>query len=142
MSMTLVALPQITPPPNRESNAALLQNIAVLSALNPKERLALAVYFRAKELANDTTNPLTNYDPAIVGDVTALVQDAKTVMGSIPVGDLPIVALAIDWANSKSVYAALPSYVDTLRGLLGHLARRDDDELRRILLYLRLEIAS
>jgi hypothetical protein len=138
MSMTLVALPQITPPPNRESNAALLQNIAVLSALNPKERLALAVYFRAKELANDTTNPLTNYDPAIVGDV----QDAKTVMGSIPVGDLPIVALAIDWANSKSVYAALPSDVDTLRGLLGHLARRDDDELRRILLYLRLEIAS
>jgi hypothetical protein len=132
--MTLVALPQITPPPNRESNAALLQNIAVLSALNPKERLALAVYFRAKELANDTTNPLTNYDPAIVGDVTALV--------SIPVGDLPIVALAIDWANSKSVYAALPSDVDTLRGLLGHLARRDDDELRRILLYLRLEIAS
>ncbi len=77
MPKTLVALPQITPPPNINSNNALLTNIERFAALNPRERLALQVWLRAKELANDTTSPLTNYDPATASKVMALIQDAN-----------------------------------------------------------------
>ena len=144
MPKTLVSLPQITPPPNINSNASLLTDIARFEALNPKERLAMAVYFRAKELANDASSPLTNYDPDTASNRRALVQDAQTVFGNIPTGDLAIASLAIDWANSKGVYAALPSDVDALSILAGIVAfrERSEDELRRILLYLRLEIGE
>lgn len=144
MSKTLVSLPQITPPPTLASNAALLTNIARLAALNPKELLALSVYFRAKELANDTSAPLTNYDPDVAVKLTALQQDAKAMFGSIPTGDLHRAAVAVDWANSKAVYAALSSDVDALGALQGVATLRtlSEDELKRIAAYLRLELGQ
>jgi hypothetical protein len=142
MSKTLVALPQIVPPPNIDSNAALLTNIARFSALNPKEKLALARYFRQKELANDSTSPITTYDPATPGGDRKLVQDAQTVFGNIPNFDLMTASLAIDWANCKAVYGALPSEVDALRALVHDSCNRSEDELRRELLYLRMEIGE
>jgi hypothetical protein len=144
MSKTLVSLPQITPPPNINSNAALLTDIARFAALDPRERLALQVWLRAKELANDTTSPLTNYDPSSAANVMKLIQDAQTVMGNIPVGDLDIASLAIDWANCKSVFASLSSDVDTLRASanMGLLSEISNERLRRIMLYLRLEIGE
>jgi hypothetical protein len=140
----LVSLPQITPPPKINSNAALLTDISRFLALNPKEMLAFAVYFRAKELANDASSPLTNYDPDVAADRSALVQDAKTVFGNIPARDLRAASLAIDWTNSKAVYAALPSDVDAISVLDGvkSFRERSEDELRRILMYLRLEIGE
>lgn len=144
MAKTLSTLPQITPPPTVESNRALLNNISKLSALNPNERLALSVYCRAKELANDASSPLTNYDPDTDSNLRALVQDAKTVFGSIPTGDLPRAALAIDIANAKAVYASLPTDVDTLSALQGVVTLRtfSEDELKRMATYLRLEIGE
>ena len=142
MPKNLTALPQITPPPTRSSNDALLTDIAAFRGLNPREALAARVYFRMKELANDGSSPLTNYDPATPGNITALFQDSKTVLGSIPVGDLSYASLAIDWANSKAVYGALPSEVDAIRALLGNLVTRTDDELHRAAMYLRLEIGE
>jgi len=144
MSKTLVSLPQITPPPTINSNAALLTNIARFAALDPRERLALQVWLRAKELANDTTSPLSNYDPATASKVMALIQDAQTVIGNVPVGDLEIASLAIDWANCKSVFASLSSDVDTLRASanMGLLSEISNERLRRIMLYLRLEIGE
>jgi hypothetical protein len=144
MPKTLVALPQITPPPNIYSNNALLTDIARFAALDPRERMALQVWLRAKELANDTTAPLTNYDPATAAGLMQLIQDANTVLGNIPEGDLCRASLAIDWANCKSVYGALSSDVDVLRnspnmGLLSEIA---PDNLKRIMLYLRLEIGE
>ena len=144
MPKTLVALPQITPPPNINSNAQLLTDIARLEALNPKERMAIAVWLRAKELANDASSPLTNYDPATTINVIRLIQDAKTVFGNIPTGDLPRASLAIDWANCTSVFGATPSEVDLLRAVanINLLVDRPEDELVRILLYLRMEIGE
>jgi hypothetical protein len=142
MPKTLVPLPQITPPPNINSNLALLTDISRFDALNPKEMLALEVYFRAKELANDASAPITTYDPSSEGALIKLVQDSKTVFGNIPTGDLKTASLVIDWANCKAVYAALPSEVDALRALVHMLAERPNDELRRILLYLRMEIGE
>lgn len=144
MPKTLVSLPQITPPPNINSNAALLTNIARFAALNPKERLVLQVWLRAKELANDTTSPLTTYDPATAGAVMKLIQDANTVFGHIPLGDLPLASLAIDWANCKSVYASLSSDVDTLRAgaNMGLLSDTSNENLMRMMMYLRLEIGE
>ena len=144
MSKNLVPLPQITPPPGINSNAALLTDMERFAALNPKERLALQVWFRAKELASDTTLPLTNYDPAVTVKVMNLIQDAQTVLGNVPTGDLELASIAIDWANCKEVFGALPVDVDTLRASanIGLLADMPIDQLRRILIYLRLEIAS
>ncbi len=144
MSKTLVALPQITPPATLASNAPLLTNISRLSALNPKELLALAVYLRAKELANDGSSPLSNYDPDTVAKRNALRQDAKAMFGSIPTGDLMRASVAIDWANCKAVYNTVSSDVDALGADAGVVGFREmsEDELRRILLYLRLEIGE
>lgn len=144
MPKTLVALPQITPPPDINSNNALLTNIERFAALNPKERMVLQVWLRAKELANDTTTPLTNYDPATASSVMNLIQDAKTVTGNIPCGDLKIASLAIDWANCKAVYGALSSDVDTLRNSpnIGLLSEMSEEDLLRAMIYLRLEIGE
>jgi hypothetical protein len=144
MPKTLVSLPQITPPPNINSNAALLTDISRFAALNPKERLALQVWLRAKELANDGSSPLSNYDPATASKVMALIQDANTVFGHIPVGDLEIASLAIDWANCKAVFASLSTDVDTLRNSsnMGLLSEMTNEDLRRALLYLRMEIGE
>jgi hypothetical protein len=53
-------------------------------------------------------------------------------------------SVAIDWANCKAVYGAISSDVDTLGALAGVVAFREwtEDDLRRILLYLRLEIGE
>lgn len=142
MAITLIALPQITPTPTRESNAALLTNIEALKCLNPREQKALRLYVRAKELANDGSSPLTNYDPATVRNIDALFQDAKTVFGNIPSGDMPLACLAVDISNCKAVYGALSYDVNTLRGLLGQIVDRSDDELDRAAAYLRLEIGE
>ena len=142
MAITLIALPQITPPPTRESNAALLTNIEALKCLNPREQKALRVYCRMKELANDASSPLTNYDPAVEANRTALFQDSKAVFGNIPTGDLPLAGLAVDIANCKAVYGALSYDVNTLRGLLGQMVDKTDDELDRAAAYLRLEIGE
>lgn len=144
MPKTLVSLPQITPPPDINSNNALLNNISNFSALNPKEKMVLQVWLRAKELASDTTAPLTNYDPATASNVMNLIQDANTVFGNIPFGDLKTASLAIDWANCKEVYASLSNDVDTLRNSpnIGLLSEISEEDLLRALLYLRLEIAS
>jgi len=151
MAKTLVTISQITPPPTINSNAALLTDIERLAALDPKELLAVRVYCMAKELANDTSSPLTQYDPDTASCRRALVQDAQTVFGNIPAGDLNSAIYdldraeaAIDWANAKAVYASLPSDVDALSVLAGVVAfrERSEDELRRILLYLRLELGE
>ena len=144
MAKTLVALPQITPPPTTYSNNALLTNISRFRALNPKERMAMQIYFRAKELANDTTAPLTNYDPDVASKRAALIQDAATMFRAIAVDDLKIASCAIDWANAKSVYGALPSDVDTLMGLAGVLGfvEYSEDEMLRAMIYLRLELGE
>jgi hypothetical protein len=144
MPKTLVALAQITPPPNINSNAALLTDIERFAALNPKERMALQVWLRAKELANDSTDPLTTYDPAVAGNLMKLIQDANTVFGQIPEGDLARASLVIDWFNCKTVYAALSSDVDTLRNSpnMGLLSEMSNDDLLRAMLYLRLEIGQ
>lgn len=144
MAKTLIALPQITPPPTTYSNNALLTNISRMRALNPKERMAMQVYFRCKELANDTNAPLTNYDPDVASKRTALVQDAATVFRAIAEGDLKIAGAVIDWANARAVYGALSSDVDTLMGLSGVLgfAEFSEDELLRMMLYLRLELGE
>lgn len=144
MSKLLVPLPQITPPPVINSNAALLTNISRLDALNPKELLALSVYFRAKELANDSTSPISGYDPDTQANRIALKQAAQTVFGNIPDGDLRRAMVAIDWANALAVYGALSSDVDVLSALPGVVAFRElsEDELRRIAAYLRLEIGE
>lgn len=139
-TMRMIPLPQIIPPPNIRSNQALLQNISTLRACNPKQLLALARYFRQKELANDTTAPLTNYDPSTPGADQKLVQDAMTVFGYIAEGDLMLASVAIDWENCKSVYAALPNDIDTLLKLIPDSQNRPIDDLRRELLYLRLEL--
>jgi hypothetical protein len=149
MSKILSPLPQITPPPNINSNAGLLTNIERFAALNPKDIIAMAVYFRAIELANDAASPLTNYDLSSTGatltsHVNNLVQDAKTVFGNIPTGDLTKANLAIDWTNCKAVFATLSSDVDTLSTQAGFVAMRERpiDELIRIAQYLRLEIGE
>jgi hypothetical protein len=51
-------------------------------------------------------------------------------------------SLAIDWANCKAVYAALPSDVDALRALVTGSAIRPMDDLKRELLYFRLELGE
>jgi hypothetical protein len=144
MPKTIVPLPQIIPPPNINSNAALLTNIARFEALNPKERMAMQVYFRCKELQNDTSSPLQNYNPDIQTGRIALKQDASTVFGNIPCGDLPLASAVIDWANCKAVYAAIPSEVDAIMALPGVLGfvEWSVEDLHRILLYLRLEIGE
>lgn len=144
MAKTLVSLPQITPPPTTYSNNALLTNISRMRALNPKERMAMQVYFRAKELANDSSSPLTQYDPDVASKRTALVQDSKTVFWPIAEDDLRIAAAVIDWANAKAVFASLSSDVDTIMGLPGVLGfvEFSQDELLRMMLYLRLEIGE
>lgn len=142
MPKTLVALPQITPPPTLNSNAALLTNISRFNALNPEEKLALRVYFLATELANQATNPITTYNPTVSGATEKLVQDAQTVYGTIPTCDLETAALVIDWANAKAVFGGLSSDVDTLRQLVLHMAARSNDELNRIILYLRQEMGK
>lgn len=143
MSKTLVSLPQITTP-SIANRQPLETNIARLAALNPKELLALAVYFRAKELANDGSSPLTKYDPDVQANRIALKQDASTIFGPFAKGDLMPASVAIDWANSKAVYGALSSDVDTLVALAGVVAFREwsEEDLRKILLYLRLEIGE
>lgn len=143
MSKTLVTLPQITPPATINSNAALLTNIQRLKALNPKEVLAISRYCRQKELANDTSSPITTYDPATALGNIKLTQDAKAVFGNIPTGDLMYAALAIDIANCKAVYSALPLDADSLRALVANnTAVEPEDQLRRECLYLRLEIGE
>jgi hypothetical protein len=143
MAKTLVALPQITTP-TIANRLPLETDISRLSALNPKELLALAVYLRAKELNNDTSSPLTKYDPDVQSKRIALKQDATTIFGPLPTGDIPRASVAIDWANCKSVYSAISSDVDVLGALAGVVAFREwsEDDLRRILLYLRLEIGE
>ena len=148
MSKTLIALPQITTP-TIAARLPLETDIARLSALNPRELLALAVYLRAKELANDTSYPLTKYDPDTLAARILLKQDATTIFGPLPTGDLMRASVAIDWANCKAIAAlssesALSSDVDTLGALAGVVAFREwtEDDLRRILLYLRLEIGE
>jgi len=143
MSKTLIALPQITTP-TIAARLPLETDIARLSALNPRELLALAVYLRAKELANDSSSPLTKYDPDTLAARILLKQDATTIFGPLPTGDLMRASVAIDWANCKAVYGAISSDVDTLGALAGVVAFREwtEDDLRRILLYLRLEIGE
>jgi hypothetical protein len=143
MSKTLIALPQITTP-TIAARLPLETDIARLSALNPRELLALAVYLRAKELANDSSSPLTKYDPDTLAARILLKQDATTIFGPLPTGDLMRASVAIDWANCKAVYGAISSDVDTLGALAGVVAFREwtEDDLRRILLHLRLEIGE
>jgi 4'-phosphopantetheinyl transferase EntD len=143
MSKTLIALPQITTP-TIAARLPLETDIARLSALNPRELLALAVYLRAKELANDASYPLTKYDPDTLAARILLKQDATTIFGPLPTGDLMRASVAIDWANCKAVYGAISSDVDTLGALAGVVAFREwtEDDLRRILLHLRLEIGE
>lgn len=143
MSKTLIALPQITTP-TIAARLPLETDIARLSALNPRELLALAVYLRAKELANDASYPLTKYDPDTLAARILLKQDATTIFGPLPTGDLMRASVAIDWANCKAVYGAISSDVDTLGALAGVVAFREwtEDDLRRTLLYLRLEIGE
>jgi hypothetical protein len=143
MSKTLIALPQITTP-TIAARLPLETDIARLSALNPRELLALAVYLRAKELANDSSSPLTKYDPDTLAARILLKQDATTIFGPLPTGDLMRASVAIDWANCKAVYGAISSDVDALGALAGVVALREwtEDDLRRILLYLRLEIGE
>lgn len=143
MSKTLIALPQITTP-TIAARLPLETDIARLSALNPRERLALAVYLRAKELANDASHPLTKYDPDTLAARILLKQDATTIFGPLPTSDLMLASLAIDWANCQAVYGAISSDVDTLGALAGVVDFREwtGDDLRRILLYLRLEIGE
>ena len=143
MSKTLIALPQITTP-TIAARLPLETDIARLSALNPRELLALAVYLRAKELANDSSSHLTKYDPDTLAARILLKQDATTIFGPLPTGDLMRASVAIDWANCQAVYGAISSDVDTLCALAGVVAFREwtEDDLRRILLYLRLEIGE
>ena len=143
MPKTLIALPQITTP-TIAARLPLETDIARLSALNPRELLALAVYLRAKELANDSSSPLTKYDPDTLAARILLKQDATTIFGPLPTGDLMRASVAIDWANCSAVYGAIPSDVDALGALAGVVAFREwtEDDLRRILLYLRLEIGE
>ena len=143
MSKTLIALPQITTP-TIAARLPLETDIARLSALNPREVLALAVYLRAKELANDASSPLTKYDPDTLAARILLKQDATTIFGPLPTGDLMRASVAIDWANCSAVYGAIPSDVDALGALDGVVGFREwsEDDLRRILLYLRLEIGE
>ena len=143
MSKTLIALPQITTP-TIAARLPLETDIARLSALNPMELLALAVYLRAKELANDASYPLTKYDPDTLAARILLKQDATTIFGPLPTGDLMRASVAIDWANCQAVYGAISSDVDTLGALAGVVAFREwtEDDLRRILLYLRLGIGE
>jgi 4'-phosphopantetheinyl transferase EntD len=143
MSKTLIALPQITTP-TIAARLPLETDIARLSALNPRELLALAVYLRAKELAHDASYPLTKYDPDTLAARILLKQHATTIFGPLPTGDLMRASVAIDWANCQAVYGAISSDVDTLGALAGVVAFREwtEDDLRRILLYLRLEIGE
>ena len=143
MSKTLIALPQITTP-TIAARLPLETDIARLSALNPRELLALAVYLRAKELAIGAPYPLTKYDPDTLAARILLKQDATTIFGPLPTGDLMRASVAIDWANCSAVYGAIPSDVDALGALAGVVAFREwtEDDLRRILLYLRLEIGE
>ena len=139
MSKTLIALPQITTP-TIAARLPLETDIARLSALNPRELLALAVYLRAKELAKE----LAKYDPDTLAARILLKQDATTIFGPLPTGDLMRASVAIDWANCSAVYGAIPSDVDALGALDGVVGFREwsEDDLRRILLYLRLEIGE
>ena len=143
MSKTLIALPQIKTP-TIAARLPLETDIARLSALNPRELLALAVYLRAKELANDGSSRLTKYDPDTLAARILLKQDATTIFGPLPTGDLMRASVAIDWANCSAVYGAIPSDVDALGALDGVVGFREwsEDDLRRILLYLRLEIGE
>ena len=143
MSKTLIALPQIKTP-TIAARLPLETDIAGLSALNPRELLALAVYLRAKELANDGSPRLTKYDPDTLAARILLKQDATTIFGPLPTGDLMRASVAIDWANCSAVYGAIPSDVDALGALDGVVGFREwsEDDLRRILLYLRLEIGE
>jgi hypothetical protein len=140
----LTVMAQITPPPTINSNRILLSNISALGALNPKELRALAVYFRAKELAHDATDPLTNYDPATQSKVLQLIQDAKTVTGNIPTGDLMRASTVIDWFNCYTVFNTIGTDVEAIVGLtnMTYLMTLPEDTLHRIALYLRLEIGQ
>ena len=138
MPITLVRTPQITPPPNGESNANLLSNIAAIDSLNPKEKAALSVFCLAAELANGV-NPITTYDPANLANNDVLAQDTNTVLGPIPMGDLDSASVVIDWENAMKV-TALSADVDALRGSLRNLVQYDDATLRRMQIYLRYEL--
>lgn len=142
MSMTITQITQIIPPPTLASNTILLGDIAALKALSPKELKALRVYLRSKELANDGSYPVTTYDPATPANVDKLFQDAKTMYGSIPTGDLMYAAVAVDWTNCKVVYSAVSADVNSLRGSIKAYMARTEDELDRAAAYLRLEIGE
>ena len=147
---TLAIISQVTPPATLASNATTLANVSALAALNPKDLLALQVFLRTIELANDSSSPVTTYNlgsgsnAAIVTAAQKLIQDAKTYMGQIPVGDLRRVSAAIDWNNAKAVSAGISTDVDTLRNMYGmsQIVDLSEDEMVRILLYLRLEIGE
>lgn len=137
---TLLALPQIVTPATRSSNDALLSNIAAFNALNAREKLALSVYFMARQLQQNAVSPTAQYDPDVAAKVQTLVQDAEAVMGNIPTGDLDSASVAICFSNALSPFPATPTDIDTLRDLVKDLCNHSEEELRRICLYLRLEI--
>lgn len=142
MSLTLTALGQFSIPVDRESNAALLTDISVFNALSQRERNAIRVYCLAKELANKSATPVTRYDPATAAGIGALAQDTETTFGPIAKDNLQSAQSAIDWANAKVVFSTLSTDLETLRGQVQTLVNFTDDELERMLLFLRLEIRA
>lgn len=124
------------------SSLRLLQSaIAAVSALNPKQLLALSAMMRAQELTSLGT--VTAYNPTTTAGIRALQQDAQTVFGSVPQFDMIRAMVAIDinnaaWAGSIST----PIDVDTLvnTSYFNYLSALPDEELKRIISLLRLEI--
>jgi hypothetical protein len=136
---TLVAIAAPTIPPVRVTADNLLADVANFDCLNPIEKKALMVYVLAKQ-AN--ANGKTDYSLSTAAILDALVQDTKAYLGGIPTNDLDSAKLAIMWQNSNTAGASNSTDVDTLRGLLSNLSNRTDDELDRMLLYLRLYNAA
>lgn len=160
---TLVSLVPVTVPPTLLSNANLLTNISRLQALNPVELLVLSILFKTIQLAVSTDVPsnITTYQLVSLSNATKttaqivtaaqkLIQDAKCVMGSIPVGDFERVDTALDYEAAVEAVTlkgatALVTDVDDLVNKMsqtGFNALKDltVDELKRIKKYLALQL--
>ena len=127
------------------TNTAALQklqvNIASVSALSPKQLLALSVMMRAQELT--TLGTVTAYNPTTTAGIRALQQDAQTVFGSVPEFDMLRAMLCIDINNNVNAGGITsPQDIDTLIGTsyCQYLAALPDQDLKRMIAYLRLEI--
>lgn len=140
--MSLTTLTQVTTAPGVDSNKDLLKDIAELSKLNPKERQALKVFCLAEALANISGSPITTFSNSSDANKQTLLQWSKTYIGALPKGAMEYADLAIAYSWMQTAGAGLLSTADGLRTYINGFVDLSDDELKRMELFLKLELVA